>query len=316
MKLKKPNFWDFTRPNLLSYLLYPFTIIIRMNNLLSSFSSKLKYDQIKSICIGNIYIGGTGKTPSVIKLYQIFKKLGFKVCVGRKYYESHKDEHMLLDNKTNFISDKNRIKIIEKTIKNNDEIVIFDDGLQDRKIDYDCKIVCFDAQNWIGNGALIPSGPLREKVSSLIKYDAVILKQIHEISNKDAIINQIKKNNANIKIFYSEYIPKNLQKFDLSKKYLIFSGIGNPNSFKELLMKYDFNIIEEIIYPDHYEYTQEDIDKIVNKAKNFGAEIVTTEKDFSKISNFNVKNLNFLEIDLSINNEDEFINFLKKKLYE
>ena len=177
------------------------------------------------------------------------------------------------------------------------------------------KIVCFDAQNWRGNGALIPSGPLREKISSLRKYDAIILKHINESFNNDGIVNEIKRYNSDIKIFYSEYIPINLQKFDLSKKYLIFSGIGNPNSFKELLVKYNFNILEEIIFPDHYNYSQKEIDRLVNTAKNLGAEIITTEKDFSKISNLNIKNLNFLEIDLLIKDEKEFISFLKRKIY-
>ena len=316
MKLKKPKFWDFKKPNLLSYLLFPFTTLILINNFFLSFSNKLKHDKIKSICVGNIYIGGTGKTPFTIKLYQIIKSLGFKVCVGKKFYKTHRDEQIILDKKTNLISGKSRLEIIEKTIENNDEIVIFDDGLQDKIIDYDCKIVCFDAQNWIGNGALIPSGPLREKISSLSKYDAVILKQVHENFNKDDITYEIKRNNSDIKIFYSEYIPKNLQKFDLSKKYLIFSGIGNPNSFKELLVRYNFNILEEIIFPDHYNYSQKEIDKLINKAKNLGAEILTTEKDFSKISKLNINNFNFLEIDLLIKNEKEFINFLKAKLYE
>ncbi len=316
MKLKKPKFWDFKKPNLLSYLLFPFTTLILINNFFLSFSNKLKHDKIKSICVGNIYIGGTGKTPFTIKLYQIIKSLGFKVCVGKKFYKTHRDEQIILDKKTNLISGKSRLEIIEKTIENNDEIVIFDDGLQDKIIDYDCKIVCFDAQNWIGNGALIPSGPLREKISSLSKYDAVILKQVHENFNKDDITYEIKRNNSDIKIFYSEYIPTNLQKFDLSKKYLIFSGIGSPNSFKELLVRYNFNILEEIIFPDHYNYSQKEIDKLINKAKNLGAEILTTEKDFSKISKLNINNFNFLEIDLLIKNEKEFINFLKAKLYE
>ena len=70
-----------------------------------------------------------------------------------------------------------------------------------------------------------------------------------------------------IKIFYSEYFPTNLKDFDISKKYLIFSGIGNPNSFKNLLYKNNFIILNEMIYPDHYNYKQEDLDTIKNKAE-------------------------------------------------
>ena len=80
MNLKKPKFWDLKRPNLLSYLLLPLTIPIILNNILINFASKLKNEKIKSICIGNIYIGGTGKTPTTSKLYEIWIILFQSLC--------------------------------------------------------------------------------------------------------------------------------------------------------------------------------------------------------------------------------------------
>lgn len=316
MILKKPKFWDYRKPNFISFVLLPFTVILIMNNILTNIFSKKNNPKIKSICVGNIYVGGTGKTPFTIKIYQILKSLGYNVCVGKKFYNSQKDEQVLLKNKTNLIFDKNREKIIERSIEENNDIVIFDDGLQDKRIDYNLKFVCFDNMNWIGNGLLIPAGPLRETINSLKKFDAVIFKKIEENTDQEKIINQIRNINSNIQIFYSEYFPTNLKDFDLSKKYLIFSGIGNPNSFKRLLIKNNFNIIDEIIYPDHYNYSLADLVKIKQLAKNLDAEIITTEKDFSKISKLNFENINVLKIDLKMNNENILINFLKAKINE
>ena len=267
MNFKKPIFWDLKKPNLISYLLLPLTIPTIINNILIKFLDKKSYKKIKSICVGNIYVGGTGKTPSAIKLYEIINNLGYNVCVGKKFYISHKDEQIILESKTKLLSEISRKKIVEKAIQKNNEIIIFDDGLQDRDINYNLKFVCFDAENWIGNGFLIPAGPLRETIKSLKRYDAIILKGAEEDKNKDEILKKIKTINSQIKIFFSSFVPINLEKFDLSKKYLIFSGIGNPNSFKNLLIKNNFNIINEIIYPDHFSYNQNDIDSIKQKAK-------------------------------------------------
>ena len=314
MNLKKPKFWDLKRPNLLSYLLLPLTIPIILNNILINFASKLKNEKIKSICIGNIYIGGTGKTPTTIKLYEILNNLGFKVCVGKKFYKSQKDEQILLQKRTKLFLDEDRKKITDQAINNNKELIIFDDGLQEKQIDYNLKFVCFDKNNWMGNGFLIPSGPLRESLNSLKKYDAVFFKQVDEKKVDNEIIEKIQSINSQIKIFYSQYVLKNLENFDLKKKYFIFSGIGNSDSFKELLLRYNFDIIDELHYPDHFNYTQKDLDKIMEKAKIHKAEIITTEKDFTKISKLNYYNINSIQLDLKINDEEILINFIKSKL--
>ena len=81
-----------------------------------------------------------------------------------------------------------------------------------------------------------------------------------------------------------------------------------------ILNKNNFKIIDQIIFSDHYNYKQEDINFIKNRAKKINAEIITTEKDFVKISKFDNKNINFLEIDLKIENEKKLINFIKNKI--
>jgi len=109
MQLKKPKFWDKKEPNLISYLLLPFTLIIKINNFFQSFVLPKKNNLIKSICVGNIYVGGTGKTPTTIKLFEILKKLKTRIAVGKKFYLSQKDEITILKNHTNLI-----ISILEK----------------------------------------------------------------------------------------------------------------------------------------------------------------------------------------------------------
>ena len=314
MQFIKPKFWDLKKPNLLSYLLLPLTIPIRINNMLLDLKSKKKDERIKTICIGNIYLGGTGKTPTTIKLYQLLSQQGYEVLTANKNYKEHLDEKIILERKTETISSKNRLEIIDKAISMKKKILIFDDGLQDKKISYDIEFVCFDQKNWLGNGLLIPSGPLREKINSLKKYSCIFLKKDGE--DTSAKTQLIKNINPNIKIFYTYFEPLNIDQFDKSKKYLIFSGIGNPQDFKNLLIKNELNIVDEIIYPDHYMYNENDINKIKKRANGLGAKIITTEKDYVKISQLDKEDINFLEINLIIENQKELTDFIKEKFYE
>ncbi len=310
----KPKFWDLKKPIFLSYLLLPFTIPIMINNFLLKFKTKKKFQNIKTICIGNIYVGGTGKTPTTIKLYNLLKRINSNICTAKKYYPSQFDEHLILNKKTKFISEKKRKIIIEKAIKNNFDLVIFDDGLQEKKVNYDLQFVCFDALNWIGNGFIIPSGPLRESLNSLTKYDGIFLKNGN--SNNEKIITTLKKINPKIEIFQTKTQIANLSKLDPSDKYIIFSGIGNPKNFKDLLLGHNINIVKEIIFPDHFKYNKKVLEKIKIEAQNLNAKIITTEKDFVKIPYEYHKDISCLEINLFIKNEDYLINFIKKKLYE
>ena len=219
MNLKKPFFWDFSKANYISYLLIPLTLPIIIRNFLFKFTKKYKPDEIKTICVGNIYLGGTGKTPLTIKLYEILNNLGYKVATVKKYYPHQKDEQILLKKKTSLIISKSRKNALNQGIATKYDILIFDDGLQEMHIDYDFKLVCFKSINWIGNGKLIPAGPLREDTRSLKKFDAVFLngkfRNIHKIEK------QIYDKNPKIKIFKTFYEILNVNKFDLKSKYLI-----------------------------------------------------------------------------------------------
>tara|TARA_B110000027_G_scaffold84333_1_gene89517 strand:+ start:1172 stop:2113 length:942 start_codon:yes stop_codon:yes gene_type:complete len=313
MKVKKPYFWDLKKPNIFSYILLPFTILISINNILTSLIKKNKVNKdIKTICVGNIYIGGTGKTPLVIKLSDLLKKLNYKTGVVKKFYKDQNDEQQLIRNKTKLYCFKKRKNALNRAIKDKIDVAIFDDGLQDRSINYNLKFVCFNRSKSIGNGFLIPAGPLREKIKSLKKYDAVFINGNKKKSEN--LKSLCRKYNSKIKIFETYYRPTNIKSLNKRHTYLIFSGIGNPSSFRETVIENNLNIIKEIIFPDHYQYNKRDIKKIKSYAKNSGSKILTTEKDYSKLDKNDVKGINYLSIDLFIKNENKFIKFINSKI--
>ena len=166
MKINKPKFWG-ERNNLFSYILLPITLLVLFFIFFKCRIIQPFNFNIPIICVGNIYIGGTGKTPTSIAIAKEIVELGKNPVILRKFYKNHKDEHIILKKTTNLILGKSRKKILEKAILSKKKILIFDDGLQDRNINYDLKFVCFNSNKWIGNGRLIPSGPLREKIDSL-----------------------------------------------------------------------------------------------------------------------------------------------------
>ena len=316
MIFKKPKFWDLKKPNFLAYLLYPFTIFVEINNIISSLIQKKKFSEIKTICVGNLYIGGTGKTPTSLFLYNLLKKMNFNPVIAKKFYKDQIDEQKFLKDNSNFISLSDREEIVKKAIEMKFDIIIFDDGLQEKWINYDIKFACFDSEKWIGNGHLIPSGPLREKISNLKNYHGLFLKSVNHDMNLDHIYKKIRDINPKIEIFESSIEIKDINKFDIDKNFIIFSGIGNPDSFKKLLLKNKFKIIEEIIFPDHYNYLDKDISEIIKKANSNNAEIITTEKDFKRIpQNFKEK-ISFLEINIKIKDENKLVKFLKTKINE
>jgi len=310
MNFKKPNFWDLSRPRLISYLLIPLSFPIIIRNFIFQLLKKEKQSIIKTICVGNIYLGGTGKTPLTIKLYEILTKLNFKVATIKKDYSNQKDEQLLLKKKTNLITVSSRKLAIQKGLNKSLDYLIFDDGLQEMRIEYNISFVCFKSKNWIGNGQLIPAGPMREKISSLKRFDAVFLNGYS--NNLDKIENQIYKINSKIKIFRTLYKISNIDNFNLNLEYLIFSGIGNPSDFREILLEKKFIIKKEIIFPDHHEYTHNDYRNILDDARKDNLKILTTEKDFMKIPEEFKNKIEFISIDINIKNENDLIQLLKK----
>ena len=309
MNLKKPKFWDQKKPNILAYLLLPVSYLFQILKLFK-IKTQLKNSNIKTIVIGNIYLGGTGKTSLSIKINEILIKRKIKACFVKKFYLNQYDEQKLLESRGKLFTSSNRIEAINLAENEGFEVAILDDGLQDNSIKHDLKFVCFNNINWIGNGLTIPAGPLRENISNLKNYKHVFLNG--NLENLDDIKRYLYKINPNLNLHVGKYVPLDIKKFNKDINYLVFSGIGNHESFISMLKEYKLNIIKDIEFPDHYKYKSYDIDKILKLSKDLNCQIITTEKDYFRLNKEKIDNINFIGSELKILDEEKLISTILK----
>ena len=303
----KPKFWAKNKISFFSFLLFPVSFIIKLLIILKKKIIKNHICSIPVICVGNIYLGGTGKTPLCIEIFAILRSLNMNPVFIRKEYKSYQDEVSLQQQSGPVFQNKKRVEAVKEATKNKANIAILDDGFQDFSINKDLSIVCFNEKQWLGNGLTIPSGPLRENLSSLKRANCVVIN-----GNKNRNIeNEIIKNNKKIKIFYSKYVPTNLD-LTKDKKVIAFAGIGNPENFFYLLKEYNVDVIDMISFPDHYNYKDEELEKLISKALQHNRILLTTEKDYLRINENLRKKINYLKIKTIIEDRNEFINEIKK----
>ncbi len=304
MNLKKPKFWDYKKPNLFAFILLPLAYLIRIINFLKIKSEKEKLN-IKTICIGNIYVGGTGKTSLCIQLNEILKKRKIKTCFVKKFYKNQADEQILLSKRGKLFLDKKRINALKKAVSENYDIAIFDDGLQDKTICYDKTFVCFNTINWIGNGMTIPAGPLRENISAIKKYNHIFING--NMENLEVLKETILKINPKLIIHVGKYKIQNLNEFKLNENYLVFSGIGNHQTFISMIKEYGIKVIKDFEFPDHYQYSTDDIENILKEASILNCNILTTEKDYIRINFHNKNKIKVIKSELEIIDEEKFV---------
>ena len=302
MKLKKPKFWDYNKPNLLSNFLYPISKIIEILTIFK-FKKKIKIENVKTICIGNIYLGGTGKTSLAIKLKELFDKHNINSCFIKKDYSDQIDEQKLLSKFGEVFVNKSRIKALKKAASANYKVAIFDDGLQDKSIKYDLSFVCFNKTNLIGNGRIIPAGPLREGLDNIKIYKNIFL--IGNNENTQTFKDQINNKYESLKFFDCRYIFKNLNNFNDKEKYVVFSGIGNFGTLKDMLKQTKMNLVEFFEFPDHYNFSENDISKIFKIAEEKKAKVITTEKDFLRLDEKIQKKIERIKIEIEIKQIEE-----------
>jgi tetraacyldisaccharide 4'-kinase len=210
MNLRKPKFWDYKQPNIFAYFLLPISCLIEFLKLFKK-KSNFKLSKIKSICVGNIYLGGTGKTSLSIKINEILTKKKIKSCFIKKFYSNQIDEQRLLENRGKLFTSSKRLDALNLAESEGYEVAILDDGLQDNSINYDLSFVCFNNLNWIGNGLTIPAGPLRENINNLKKYHHVFLNG--NLENLDSIKKHIKYKSQH-QLTYWQIYSLNIQEFD------------------------------------------------------------------------------------------------------
>ena len=307
MNFFKPKFWDKNQLSFFSILFFPISLLIKLLGFFKRFLTLTHQCSIPIICVGNIYLGGTGKTPLCIEIFSILKNLNMNPVFIRKQYDLFQDETDLQKSIGPVYQNKKRIEAVQEATQNNANVAILDDGFQDFSIKKNLSIICFNEKQWIGNGLTIPSGPLRDSLSALKKADCVI---INGKKNED-IENKIFSKNDKIKIFYSNYKPQNIGEFQ-NKKVVAFAGIGNPENFFDLLMDNKLNIVETIKFPDHHKYSEKELGNLLNKIKENNAILLTTEKDYFRISENYKKNIKCLKIKVEIENKNQFIEEIKK----
>ncbi len=312
MHFKKPLFWDYHKASFWSVLLFPLSIIyltliwiIKIKTIFKTYEKP----PIPVICVGNIYLGGTGKTPLAREIFNIFKSLGKNPAFIKKYHNYLTDEiNLLRDTGKTYITNE-RQKGIFSSISENHDVAILDDGFQDFSIKPDFSILCFNSKQMIGNGQVIPSGPLRERLNAIQRADCIIINGDKNIELEKKLLKVI-ENKKKLNIFYSKYVISNIEKYR-NREIIAFAGIGNPTNFFDLLKKNNLNIKKTYSFPDHHSYSEKDFKKIVN---DNSTKIVTTEKDYYRMNEIQKQNCGYVKVDLEIENKDEFKEIIKSYL--
>ena len=307
MKINKPKFWQ-NKNSVLSLIFLPVSFLILILIFFKKKLTKQRKFKIPIICVGNIYVGGTGKTPLSIFIAKELQNHNKKPVIIKKFYSNQNDERLLIEkNDIPLISEKSRAKSIIIAERKND-LAILDDGFQDYSIYKNLNILCFHGNQLIGNGFIFPSGPLRESFNSIKRAQIIVIngKKNEEFEKK---VLQISKN---IQIFYSSYSLLNIDQFK-NKKILAFAGIGNPINFFSLL-KLNLDLKKTLSYPDHFDFKKEELTKIIKYARDNDYKILTTEKDYMRIKKYELPEINFCKIHLDILEREKFFNTINKFL--
>ena len=305
------------------YLLIPFSIFFYLVSILKNYFYKngfLKTIKIKVpvLIIGNITLGGTGKTPLALDLIEKFLRKGLKpALISRGYGGRAKkitevfefsdvsvvgDEPLLIKAKSKipvFIG-KDRVSVAKTLLKKypKTSIIISDDGLQHQRLARDYEIIVVDSQRQFGNGLIFPAGPLRESISKLKHVDAVVYKGASNNSN----FYQMKYITKHFKNLLTN--KKTMLKSIQDKKIVAISAIGNPDNFFSTLENYNLEF-KKVTFNDHYLFNKNDFIKYADY------NIVMTEKDAIKCQKFATKNFWVLPLETEVD-ERLFRNILKK----
>ncbi len=276
----------------------------------------------KVISVGNITLGGTGKTPFVEMLTKYLSKEGHKVCILIRGYKRKNiscnfqipnylnmgDEAYLLSKNLDGVSilvGRDRIKNAKIAREKFDvDTIILDDGFQHWKLFRNLDIVLVDVKNPFGNGYLIPRGILREPLNSLRRAEIIVLTKTDSKEDLSLILEKIRRISPQAKIFKAKYQPQEFidiskSRYSLSfireKEICFVCGIADPDSFESTLSDLGAKIILKFIFFDHYEYKESDIDRIIGSCTKSNIKlIVTTEKDYVRLERFSEKLRSYL----------------------
>lgn len=292
------------------------------------------------ISVGNLTTGGTGKTPLVEWVARVLAEHGKNVCIltrgygransGRRILVSDKqtvfssateagDEAFLLAKKlkgiASVVSDADRVSAGEGAIKHlGVDCFVLDDGFQHLRLARDLNIVTVDATNPWGNGSLLPYGRLREPINGLRRADCVVITRTDQSNNIPSLISEITRLTDGRPVFLSHmrvtgtaHVSGEAAGSQVdSRRTAAFCGVGNPNSFFTQVRNAGYDIVLEKDFMDHHSYSQKDIDDLVKRAKQAGADsLITTAKDAVKLQSLTFAIPCYvLEIEISVENSE------------
>ena len=316
--MKTPKYWQSN--SLISKLLTPLGKLYGVATSLRLKLHRPRKTSVPVICIGNITAGGTGKTPvsiSVAKMlatamyHPIFVTRGYggklqNVLVNNKKHSAQDvgDEPLLLAEQAPVVVNADRYAGAELAVKEGADVVIMDDGFQNPTLHKDLSFLVFDGHYGIGNGKIIPAGPLRETFEvGIERADALIIlgKDKHNLVER-----------SRLPVFFGHTEP--VQTTVSSANILAFAGIGHPQKFYHTLKQQGFNVVETLDFPDHHFYSGAEIENILQKAKDLNAEVYTTSKDFVKIPTLYHKSINVLEVAVVWDKPEELLQFIESKI--
>lgn len=326
--MQSPKFWYQKNNSLLKWILLPIAWLIYGISRFR-FVGKANYTgKTPIICIGNATVGGTGKTPTAILIANIVISLGLRPAFLTKGYggtvtkpyrvmqtdtaQKTGDEALILANHAPCFIAKNRIEGATY-IDNLQEfdVIITDDGLQNHPSLYQaCAILTIDNSRFFGNECLMPAGPLRESIhKALNKADFIMMIGHDTATHIPDIITQTKKP------LIHAYKKPLIHGIDLTgENVIVFSGLGNNGQFITMIENMGANIIHTEQFPDHFQYDNRIIDRLIKKATQSAALLVTTEKDMIKIAPHYYPYLVPFLITLDICDEDK--DLLRRKIQD
>lgn len=287
------------------------------------------------ISIGNLTLGGTGKTPTVIFITGLLARNRMRPSVISRGYGRENESEIIVvsDGRSVFVSARiggdeptliaSKLPGIPVVVGSrryqaglhalnafNSDVVVLDDGFQHRQLNRDLDIVLVDAADPFGNGKLFPAGILREPIEALARAHAVIITRVDQAKDLAALRSIIERS-TQARIFTSRYQPIDLvdcssgENKPLSAlrgaKTLVFSGIARPASLTELLRSLGSDIVVEKAFPDHHAYTRSDLAELFQRAADARVSlIVTSEKDMVRLKDLKPEGIWALRIELSI----------------
>ena len=323
-----PNFWlKLTLKTAIAvFLLYPFSILWISLNKLRMIYTTPTLSKIPVICVGNLTIGGNGKTPTSIKVQSLLRDEGYKPHILSKGYKGKlKGPHLVNSEKDSFIDvgdealmmsfygptwiARDRRAGIKSIIAAGADVIILDDGFQNNSIKKDFSILVIETTVGFGNGYLIPAGPLREHIASgMNRADAIVTIGDDKAQAEFMLNNSFMKEIRTIK---GKLIPKkkyiNLKK----KKVVAFAGIAHPKKFKITLNELGANIIKFKEFTNHKFFKLKYLEDLITCAKKHNALLITTEKDFMRIPKKLRHNFQILKVELEFHNQKVLMDKLR-----